>query len=48
MPGTRFMLGPAEGRTRVPGMTEYGGDLTIRYAAAEAAVVAPSSTAISP
>ncbi len=22
MPGTRFMLGPAEGRTRVPGMTE--------------------------
>ena len=21
MPGTRFILGPAEGRTRVPGMT---------------------------
>jgi hypothetical protein len=21
MPGTRFTLGPAEGRTRVPGMT---------------------------
>jgi hypothetical protein len=24
MPGTRFTLGPAEGRTRVPGMTSEG------------------------
>ena len=23
MPGTRLVLGPAEGRTHVPGMTEY-------------------------
>jgi hypothetical protein len=28
MPGTRLVLGPAEGRTRVPGMTKWGPGMT--------------------
>jgi hypothetical protein len=40
MPGTRLVLGPAKGRTRVPGMTEE----RLRYTSAAAAAWASGTT----